>query len=114
MSINSIFGEENQKIYEIQTHAAGPEGSLPLTPEILRERPSGDIFGMTLDAGMGWEPSQLLGKQVLILGTLAGMRDEDGTPIALGYHTGNYELGLQIKAAAEEVAQLGGVPYASY
>jgi len=111
---NSIFGEENENIYDIKTHAAGPQGSLPLTPEMLRERPSGDIFGMTLDAGMGWEPSKLLGKQVLILGTLAGMRDQDGTPIALGYHTGNYELGLQIRAAAEEVTKLGGVPYASY
>ncbi|MGP0585370.1 YjhG/YagF family D-xylonate dehydratase [Paenibacillus timonensis] len=114
MSINSIFGDESKEIYDIRTHAAGPEGSLPLTPEMLRERPSGDIFGMTLDAGMGWEPSRLLGKQVLILGTLAGMRDHDGTPIALGYHTGNYELGLQIRAAAEEVSKLGGVPYASY
>lgn len=114
MSINLIFGDENKEIYEIRTHAAGPEGSLPLTPEMLRERPSGDIFGMTLDAGMGWEPSRLLGKQVLILGTLAGMRDPDGTPIALGYHTGNYELGLQIRAAAEEVSKLGGIPYASY
>lgn len=114
MSINLIFGDENKEIYEIRTHAAGPEGSLPLTPEMLRERPSGDIFGMTLDAGMGWEPSRLLGKQVLILGTLAGMRDSDGTPIALGYHTGNYELGLQIRAAAEEVSKLGGIPYASY
>ncbi|GGG13900.1 YjhG/YagF family D-xylonate dehydratase [Paenibacillus aceti] len=114
MSINTIFGEENETIYDVQTHAAGPGGSLPLTPEILRERPSGDIFGMTLDAGMGWEPSKLLGKQVMILGTLAGMRAEDGTPIALGYHTGNYELGLQMRAAAEEIAKLGAVPYASY
>ncbi|WP_068784544.1 YjhG/YagF family D-xylonate dehydratase [Paenibacillus phocaensis] len=114
MSIHSIFGDENKAIYEIRTHAAGPEGSLPLTPEMLRERPSGDIFGMTLDAGMGWEPSRLLGKQVLILSTLAGMRDPDGTPIALGYHTGNFELGMQIRAAAEEVSKLGGVPYASY
>lgn len=114
MSIEAIFGKENEEIYNIRTHAAGPEGSLPLTPEMLRERPSGDIFGMTLNAGMGWEPSKLLGKEVLVLGTLAGMRNEDGTPVALGYHTGNYELGMQIKAAADEVARLGGVPYASY
>lgn len=114
MSINSIFGEENKSIYNIKTHLAGPQGSLPLTPEMLRERPSGDIFGMTMNAGMGWEPSKLLGKEVLILGTLAGIRDQDGTPVALGYHTGNYELGLQMRAAAKEIAKLGGVPYASY
>ena len=114
MSIKSIFDEEKESVYNIQTHADGPEGSLPLTPEMLKERPSGNIFGMTLNAGMGWEPSKLLGKEVMILGTMAGMRDPDGTPVALGHHTGNYELGLQIRAAAEEVARLGGIPYASY
>jgi xylonate dehydratase len=114
MSLQLIFGEENQSIYSIKTHGAGPNGSLPLTPEMLRELPSGDIFGMTQNAGMGWEPAKLLGKQVLIIGTLAGIRDHDGTPIALGYHTGNYELGLQMRAAAEEVTKLGGVPFASF
>jgi xylonate dehydratase len=114
MSLQSIFGRENQSIYSIKTHGAGPKGSLPLTPEMLRELPSGDIFGMTQNAGMGWDPSRLLGKQVLIIGTLAGIRDHDGTPIALGYHTGNYELGLQMRAAAEEVTKLGGVPFASF
>lgn len=114
MSLNSIYGEGNKDIFNIQTHAPGPEGSLPLTPEMLRERPSGDIFGMTLDAGMGWDPDKLNGKQVLILGTVAGIRDQDGTPVALGYHTGNYEVGLQMRAAAEEIAKFGGVPYAGY
>lgn len=114
MSLHSIFGEENQSIYSIKTHGVGPQGSLPLTLEMLRELPSGDIFGMTQNAGMGWDPSRLLGKQVLIIGTLAGIRDHDGTPIALGYHTGNYELGLQMRAAAEEVTRLGGVPFASF
>ncbi|MEM5011608.1 YjhG/YagF family D-xylonate dehydratase [Niallia taxi] len=113
MAINSIFGT-NKAIYNISTHGAGPEGSLPLTPEMLRERPSGDIFGMTMNAGMGWDPSKLLGKEVLIIGTLGGIRDHDGTPIALGFHTGNYELGLQMRAAAEEISKLGGVPFASF
>ncbi|WP_160725100.1 YjhG/YagF family D-xylonate dehydratase [Bacillus sp. USDA818B3_A] len=114
MTLESIFGEVNQAVYQIRTHGAGPQGSLPLTPEMLRELPSGDIFGLTMNAGMGWEPSKLLGKQVLIIGTLAGIRDADGTPIALGYHTGNYELGLQMRAAAEEVTRLGGIPFASF
>lgn len=113
MAIDSIFGT-NKAIYKIRTHAAGPEGSLPLTPEMLRERPSGDIFGMTMNAGMGWDPAKLLGKEVLIIGTLGGIRDQDGTPIALGFHTGNYELGLQMRAAAEEISKLGGVPFASF
>ena len=114
MSIQAIFNEENHEIYQIRTHAPGPDGSLPLTPEMLRDQPSGNIFGMPQNAGMGWKPAYLLGKEVLVMGTLAGIRDSDVKPVALGYHTGNYELGIQMKAAAEEVARLGGVPYASY
>jgi putative YjhG/YagF family dehydratase len=114
MSIKSIFGEENKSLYKVQTHAEGPKGALPLTPELLADSPSGDIFGLTLNAGMGWEPSKLLGKQVLILSTQGGIRNNDGTPIALGLHTGHFELGLQMRAAAEEVSNHDGVPFAAY
>ncbi|MBV7276683.1 YjhG/YagF family D-xylonate dehydratase [Clostridiaceae bacterium UIB06] len=114
MSLKSIFGEEKSSLYEINTHAEGPEGSLPLTPELLKNSPSGNIFGMTLNAGMGWEPSTLLGGDVFILSTMGGIRDNDGTPIAVGLHTGHFELGVQMRAAAEEVKRLGGVPYAGY
>jgi putative dehydratase, YjhG/YagF family len=114
MSLKSIFGEEKASLYEIHTHAEGPEGSLPLTPELLKNSPSGNIFGMTLNAGMGWEPSTLLGGDVFILSTMGGIRDNDGTPIAVGLHTGHFELGVQMRAAAEEVKKLGGVPYAGY
>lgn len=114
MSLKSIYGEEKLSLYKIQTHAEGPKGSLPLTPELLKDSPSGNIFGMTLNAGMGWEPSKLLGGDVLILSTQGGIRNNDGTPIAVGLHTGHFELGLQMSAAAEEIKKLGGVPYAAY
>jgi xylonate dehydratase len=114
MSLKSIYSEEKASLYEIHTHAEGPKGSLPLTPELLRNSPSGNIFGMTLNAGMGWEPSKLLGGDVFILSTMGGIRDNDGTPIAVGLHTGHFELGVQMRAAAEEVKKLGGVPYAAY
>lgn len=114
MSLKSIYGKEDISLYEIQTHAEGPKGSLPLTPELLKNSPSGNIFGMTLSAGMGWEPSKLLGGDVLILSTQGGIRDNDGTPIAVGLHTGHFELGLQMRAAAEEIKKNGGVPYAAY
>ncbi|WP_302180667.1 YjhG/YagF family D-xylonate dehydratase [Clostridium sp. 001] len=114
MSLKSIYGGEDKSLYEIQTHAEGPKGSLPLTPELLKDSPSGNIFGMTLNAGMGWEPSKLLGGDVLILSNQGGIRDNDGTPIAVGLHTGHFELGLQMRAAAEEIKKLGGVPYAAY
>src|SRR5512136_656345 len=101
-------------IYQVQTHAAGPAGSLPLDEEYLRLAPSGDVFGLTQDAGMGWEPSQLRRDEFLILSTVGGLRAPDGTPIALGYHTGHWEVGLLVEAAAKELKRLGGVPFAGY
>jgi dihydroxyacid dehydratase/phosphogluconate dehydratase len=99
---------------DVQTHAAGPAGKLPLTDEILRTWSSGDLFGLTQAAGMGWNPADLLGPQYLILSTQGGVRAPDGTPIALGYHTGHWEVGLLVQAAAREVKAFGGVPFAAY
>ncbi len=101
-------------LYRIQTHAAGPSGTLPLTDELLREAPSGDLFGMTQNAGMGWTPSALNGKQFLILSTQGGIRREDGSPVALGYHTGHWEVGLLAQAAADEITASGGIPFAGF
>jgi putative YjhG/YagF family dehydratase len=101
-------------MYSLQTHAAGPPGSLPLTDEMLLHAPSGDLFGLSQNVGMGWQADRLSGKQVLILSTQGGLRAEDGTPIALGYHTGHWEIGLLTKAAALEIRALGGIPFAGY
>lgn len=110
----TIMGMDIDSYFDIHTHASGPSGSLPLTPEMLRHSPSGDLFGLTQNVGMGWDPTKLLGKQILILGTQGGIRDEDGHPIALGYHTGHWEVGILMKAAAEEIACRGGVPFAGF
>ncbi len=109
-----LLDSEDPKVYEVVTRGPGPKGRLPLTGEMLLHRPSGDLFGMTEDAGMGWEPAALAGPQFVILSTLGGMRAEDGSPIALGYHTGHFELGLAIRAAAAELKQAGALPYAAY
>ena len=101
-------------VYHLHTHGPGPQGSLPLTAEMLRESPSGDIFGMTQDVGMGWNPAELNGQEFLILSTQGGIRAPDGSPIALGYHTGHWEVGLLMKAAAEEIRRLRGVPFAGF
>jgi putative YjhG/YagF family dehydratase len=101
-------------IYNIRTKAPGPGGSLPLTEAMLRERPSGDIFGLSQNAGMGWNPIELGRKQFLILSTQGGMRAPTGEPIALGYHTGHWEISLQVKAAAEELRRLNMIPFAAY
>ena len=101
-------------IYRVQTKAAGPSGQLPLTEEMLLNRPSGDIFGLSQDAGMGWEPSEVGRKQFLILSTQGGVRAPDGKPIALGYHTGHWEIGLLVQAAALELRKLGALPFAGF
>src|SRR5216110_2458561 len=99
-------------IYHVQTKAPGPEGSLPLTEAMLLERPSGDIFGLTQNAGMGWNPAELGRDPYLILSTQGGLRAPDGRPIALGYHTGHWEIGLLVQEAAEELRRLDVVPFA--
>ncbi len=104
----------DESIYEIRTRAPGPAGTLPLTDELLRQSPSGDIFGLTQNVGMGWESALANGKQFLILSTQGGLRAPDGKPIALGYHTGHWEIGLLVKAAAEELRKLNAVPFAAY
>ena len=112
--LSEILDSRDDSLYDVTTHAPGPEGKLPLTAEMLRYRPSGDAFGMTEDAGMGWEPSALAGPQYVILSNLGGIRADDGTPVALGYHTGHFELGLAVKAAADQIKAAGGVPYAGH
>lgn len=101
-------------IYDIQTHAAGPEGSLPLTEEMLLTRPSGDIFGLSHNTAMGWAPTELRREEFLILSTQGGIRAPDGSPIALGYHTGHWEVGLLMQAVAYELKELRAIPFAGY
>jgi len=101
-------------IYQIRTKAPGPAGSLPLTEEMLLQEPSGNIFGLSQNAGMGWNPRELNRKQFLILSTQGGIRAADGQPIALGYHTGHWEIGLLVQAAAQELRALKTIPFAAF
>src|SRR5438876_4651037 len=114
MTDSEIWNATGADIYRIQTRAPGPEGSLPLTEEMLLQRPSGDIFGLTQNAGMGWDPRELGRKQFLPLTTQGGLRAPDGKPIALGYHTGHWEIGLLVQAAAQELRALGTIPFAAF
>jgi hypothetical protein len=74
---DSILSGISEEIFNVRTKAFGPAGELPLTAEMLRERPSGDIFGMTQNAGMGWRASEVGRRQFLILSTQGGIRAED-------------------------------------
>jgi putative YjhG/YagF family dehydratase len=112
--LDSLLSTSSADLFDIQTNARGPQGKLPLTDDILRNWSSGDLFGLTQAAGMGWSPEQLLAPQFLILSTQGGLRAPDGSPIALGYHTGHYEVGLLVAETAREIKKIGGLPFAAY
>lgn len=103
-----------EEIFEIATSGAGPSGSLPLDDEMLRHAPSGNLFGLTQNAGMGWRPSRLRQPEFLILSTQGGIRAPDGSPVALGYHTGHWEVGLLMQEAAKTLSAQGCIPFAGY
>jgi xylonate dehydratase len=113
-SLSDILETSPPDIYRVKTQSAGPVGKLPLTEDWLRNRPSGDLFGLTQNAGMGWTPSEVGRKQFLIVSTQGGLRAPDGTPIALGYHTGHWEIGLLVETAARALRQRGALPFAVF
>ncbi len=96
----------------VRTHSPGPAGALPLTAEMLLTEPSGNLFGLTQNAGMGWEPNRLLDPEFLILSTHGGLRAENGQPIALGFHSGHWEVGLLVAEAAREIKAMHATPFA--
>jgi putative YjhG/YagF family dehydratase len=109
---STILDSGDPSVYDVTTKADGPIGALPLTDEMLREWPSGDLFGLTQNAGMGWTATEVAREPYLILSTQGGLRAPDGRPIALGYHTGHWEIGVLVQEAAEELRRLDVVPFA--
>jgi putative YjhG/YagF family dehydratase len=107
-----VLETESLELGAVATHAPGPSGQLPITPEMLLTQPSGNLFGLSMNVGMGWDPAHVLGPEVLILSTHGGLRAPDGSPIALGFHTGHWEVGLLVAEAARELAKRGAVPFA--
>src|ERR1700761_7013307 len=112
LQLRDVLESDLSLFAEVRTHAKGPDGMLPITPEMLLTEPSGNLFGLSQNAGMGWDPARLLGPEVLILSTHGGLRAEDGTPIALGFHTGHWEVGALVAEAARELKTMHGVPFA--
>ncbi|MEE2885198.1 MAG: YjhG/YagF family D-xylonate dehydratase [Chloroflexota bacterium] len=113
ISVKNILDADDES-WSFETHSSGPSGKIPFTEEILIEESSGFHFGMSQSAGMGWNPAELLRKHFLILSTSGGMREPDGSPVALGLHTGHYELALQVEQAAREIKKLKGIPFSLY
>jgi putative YjhG/YagF family dehydratase len=112
ITASQILESDPSLFLQIETHAAGPEGHLPITAETLLKQPSGNLFGLTQNAGMGWETARLLDPEFLILSTHGGLRAQDGTPIALGFHSGHWEVGLLVAEAARELRNLHATPFA--
>ncbi len=112
VSLTSVLESADSNVYSVRTHAPGPAGSLPISAEMLLTAPSGNLFGLSQNAGMGWAPNRLLDPEFLILSTHGGLRGENGEAIALGYHTGHWEVGLLVGEAARELKELHAVPFA--
>ncbi len=111
--LEAILGNANT-LKASRLEATATEGQLPLTPDMLLNEPSGNLFGLTQNVGMGWLPAEAGKDQYLILSTLGGLRAEDGSSIALGYHTGHWEIGLLVRQAAETLKREGALPFAAY
>ena len=112
-SLEEILGSDPE-VAQTRLRAAGPAGKLPLTEEMLLHEPSGNLFGLTQNAGMGWNPSEVNRDAFLILSTHGGLRQEDGQPLALGYHTGHWEVNLLVGEAAATLKARGALPFAAY
>ena len=110
--VDALLDSADRSVYAVTTKADGPPGSLPLSDEMLREWPSGDLFGLVQNAGMGWTAAEVARDPFLILSTQGGLRAPDGHPIALGYHTGHWEIGCLVEEAAVELKRLGMAPFA--
>lgn len=113
VSLESILGTATS-VRSSRLHGEGLSGQLPLTEQMLREEPSGNLFGLTQNAGMGWDPVDVGRDSYLILSTQGGLRDPDNKPLALGYHTGHWELEQLVRIAARTLREQGTLPFAAY
>ncbi|MEZ0472689.1 YjhG/YagF family D-xylonate dehydratase [Luteimonas salinilitoris] len=108
--LDAILGD-GSAIAATRTSGEGPRGHLPIDARMLREEPSGNLFGLTQNAGMGWRAADVGRDPFLIVSTQGGLRAADGRPVALGMHTGHWEIDRLVQAAAETFAAHGALPF---
>jgi xylonate dehydratase len=107
---NFLVGHlSNSSSLQFPLKSPGPEGTLGYTEKDLRERPSGDLFGMSQNAGMSGKGERATDPNMVILSTLGGWPNT-----ALGAHTGHNELYKLVEVAANEFTNLGQLPFALY
>ncbi len=111
-NLNDILGDHFPQ-EPIRMIDQGPAGSLPISADQLLNEPSGNLFAMTQNVAMGWRPEDVGRAQYLIVSTQGGLRAEDGSPLALGYHTGHWEIGLLVKQAAETLRANKTIPFSA-
>lgn len=112
-SPNDIYGNPDV-IRFTRTRGQGTEGKLPINEDQLLNEPSGNLFAMTQNVAMGWNPEEVNREQYVIVSTQGGLRGEDGSAIALGYHTGHWEIGLLVREAAEMMRAHNAIPFSVY
>ena len=110
---NDIYGGA-ELLPTTRTRGQGREGKLPLDEDMLLNEASGNLFAMTQNVAMGWHPEEVNREQYVIVSTKGGLRAEDGSPVALGYHTGHWEISLLVKEAAETIRANDAIPFAIY
>ena len=110
---NEIYGGA-ELLPSTRTRGRGREGALPLNEEMLLNEASGNLFAMTQNVAMGWHPDEVNREQYVIVSTKGGLRAEDGSPLALGYHTGHWEISLLVKEAAKTIRAQDAIPFAIY
>ena len=110
---NEIYGGA-ELLPQTRTRAPSRPGRLPLTADMLRNEASGNLFAMTQNVAMGWSPETVNREQYVIVSTKGGLRAADGQPIALGYHTGHWEIGQLVQEAAQTIRARDAIPFAIY
>jgi len=97
-----------------RTRGQGVAGRLPLDEQTLLNEASGNLFAMTQNVAMGWHPEEVNREQYVIVSTQGGLRAKDGRAVALGYHTGHWEIGLLVRQAAETIRSQNAIPFSVY
>ena len=110
---NEIYGGADL-LPTTRTRGQGREGKLPFDEDMLLNEASGNLFAMTQNVAMGWHPEEVNREQYVIVSTKGGLRAEDGRPVALGYHTGHWEISLLVQEAAETIRAHNAIPFAIY
>ena len=99
---------------QARTRGQGRDGKLPFDEDMLLNQASGNLFGMTQNVAMGWHPEEVNREQYVIVSTKGGLRAENGAPVALGYHTGHWEIAELVREAALTIRERDAIPFAIY